>query len=50
MTDTQRNDIKARLVAACDTDKDVAVYVLRQRLANGSRPALAEALAKLTVD
>lgn len=46
--DTTSN--RDRLIAACDTDKDVAAYVLRQRLANASRPALADALAKLTVD
>ena len=50
MSETQHNEIKARLMAACDTKADLAANVLRERLINGSRPALADALAALTVD
>ena len=47
MSEQTRNEIKARLMTACDTKVDAANYVLRQRLANASRPALAEHLARL---
>ena len=46
MSETQRSEIKARLMAACDTQVDVAATVLRERLINGSRTALADHLAR----
>jgi hypothetical protein len=46
----QQTEIRDRLMAACNTKADASAYVLRQRLVNASRPALADALANLTVD
>jgi hypothetical protein len=43
----QQTEIRDRLIAACNTKADASAYVLRQRLANASRPALAEALERL---
>lgn len=47
MTVQQQTEIRDRLVAACSTKADASAYVLRQRLANASRPALADALDRL---
>ena len=47
MSQSQQQQIKARLIAACDTKAEASAYVLRQRLANASRPALADALDRL---
>ena len=41
-----RNSNRDRLIAACATDKTAASVALRQRLANGSRTRLIEALQK----
>lgn len=47
MTVQQQTEIRDRLVAACNTKADASAYILRQRLANASRPALADALDRL---
>ena len=47
MTVQQQTEIRDRLVAACNTKADASACVLRQRLANASRPALADALDRL---
>jgi hypothetical protein len=47
MSETQRNEVKARLMAACNTDATTATWVRRQRLIDVSRRALTEPLARV---
>jgi hypothetical protein len=46
MSETQRNEIKARLMAACDTKADVVGNIVREQVERASRSGLAARLAQ----
>ena len=49
-TEMNEQTARDRLIEACDTDRDLAPVVLRERLIAASRTSLADALAQLHVD
>jgi hypothetical protein len=46
MSETQQREIKARLMAACDTRVDVVSNIVREQLERASRSGLAARLAQ----
>ena len=45
MSQHEQDQIKARLIEACDTRADVLAHIVRERLERASRSGLAKALA-----